>query len=69
MELHGSIAKNLAAALYSARRLRRRPVHPDTLAHWSGLLEHARRELKGGSSEPILTLVMELERELAARST
>lgn len=68
MELHGSVATNLAAALYSARRVRGRAVHADTLGHWSRLVEHARRELAGGSSEATLTLIAELEQELVARS-
>jgi hypothetical protein len=68
MELHGSLATNLTSAVQSARRLRGHPVHPDTLGHWSDLLHHARRELSAGSQEPILLLVVELEKELADRT-
>jgi hypothetical protein len=69
MDLHGSIANNLTSAVQSARRLSGHPVHADTLAHWTELLHHARRELAGGSSEPILSLILELEKELAERTT
>jgi hypothetical protein len=67
MELHGSIANNLASALKSARRLRGRPVHADTLAHWAELVRHARRELAAGSKEAILNLTIELENQLRHR--
>ena len=68
MDLHGSIANNLTSALRSARRLRGHPVHADTLDHWTDLLKHARGELTGGSSEPILALILELEQEMAERT-
>ena len=68
MELHGSIAANLTSAVHSARRLRGHPVHADTLGHWTGLLHHARRDLTGGSTETVLSLVLELEKELTDRS-
>ena len=68
MDLHGSIANNLTSALRSARRLRGHPVHADTLDHWTDLLHHARRDLTGGSSEPILALILELEQEMAERT-
>jgi hypothetical protein len=69
MDLHGTVSNNLASALQSARRLRGHPVHPDTLAHWTDLLHHARRELAAGSTEPISPLVLELEKEIAQRTT
>ncbi len=68
MELHGSIADNLTSAVRSARRLNGHPVHADTLRHWQELLHHARREIANGSSEPIVTLIVELENELAGRA-
>lgn len=67
MELHGSVVSNLKSALQSARKLRGQPVHPDTLAHWSEVLQYARDELATGSAEPVLGLCKELERELAHR--
>jgi hypothetical protein len=67
MDLNATIAKNLTSAVESARRLRGHPVHADTLAHWADLLHHARRQVASGSSEPILPLVLELEKELADR--
>ena len=68
MELHGSITNNLSSAVQSARRLRGHPVHADTIGHWADLLHHARRELAEGSTEPILGLVVQLEKELAERT-
>jgi len=67
MELHGSIVNNLTSAVQSARRLRGEPVHADTVDHCADLLDHARRELADGSSEPIQPLIVELEKELAER--
>jgi hypothetical protein len=69
MELDGSIANNLASAVQSARRLRGHPVHQDTLNHWSDLLAHARRALASGSAERLRSLIIELENELADRTT
>jgi hypothetical protein len=68
MELHGTIVNNLASAVQSARRLRGHPVHADTLGHWADLLHHARREMSDGSTEPIQSLILELEKELADRT-
>jgi hypothetical protein len=42
MEIHGTIERNLRNALHSAKRLERRPVHPDTLQFWSDLVREAR---------------------------
>lgn len=67
MEIIGSIANNLTSAVQSARRLRAQTVHADTLAHWADLLHHARRALADGSNEPIQSLIVQLEEELAAR--
>jgi hypothetical protein len=68
MELHGSIANNLTSAVQSARRLKGHPVHADTLGHWKELLDHARRELVAGSTEPIQDLILELENQMAERT-
>ena len=68
MELYGTILNNLVTAVQSARRLRGRPVHDDTLGHWTELLHHAQREVAAGSSEPIQALIIELEREIADRT-
>ncbi len=69
MKLHGSIQENLVAAVRSARRLRRQPVHADTLRYWDDLLHHARRELASGTGDrqSIEPLVAELEIEIAGR--
>jgi hypothetical protein len=67
MQLHGTIVNNLTSAIQSARRLRGHPVHSDTLDHWSELLAHARHARDKGSTEPIETLILQLENELAER--
>lgn len=41
MRIEGSIRANLIAAVSSARRLRGRPVHGDTIAYWRRLLDYA----------------------------
>jgi hypothetical protein len=69
MELAGSLSKNLTSAIRSARRFRGHPIHVDTLGFWQGLLNHARRELAAGSAAPIQALIIELEIELADRTT
>ena len=69
MDLDGSISKNLGSAVRSARRLRGHPVHADTIGHWTDLLHHARRELANGSNGQILALALELEHELAERTS
>ena len=68
MELHGSTLKNLASAIQSARRLRGRTIYADTVSHWEGLLDHARREVATGSTEPVEHLIQELEKEVADRA-
>ena len=65
MGLHGSVTKNLTSALYSARRLRGRAVHPDTVTHWSDVLRYTREKLGDGTSASVLALCAELEQELA----
>jgi hypothetical protein len=67
VKIHGTLMNNLTSAVQSARRLRGHPVHQDTLEHWSELVHYARRELTGGSTEPILPLLLNLEEELADR--
>ena len=69
MEITGSVAKNLTSAVQSARGFRGYPVHADTLAHWTDLLSHARRALAEGSTEPIQSLILELEKELGDRAS
>jgi hypothetical protein len=67
VEFEGTLATNLAAAVQSARRLKGHPVHPDTIAYWTNLLQHARREVTRGNSEPVLAMILDLEHELADR--
>ena len=70
MRLHGTVEGNLVAAVRSARRLRGTPVHPDTVRHWTDLLDHARRalaETPASEKESLERLIAELETELASR--
>jgi len=69
MDIHGSLASNLQAALTSARRYRGHPVHSDTVAFWSELLQHA-RALKAEGNEEASTidpLLAELDAAVSAR--
>jgi hypothetical protein len=66
MQLHGSLADNLRAALSSMRRLRAHPVHEDTVAYWRELLHLARHGLREGTVRErslIEILVVEIEKE------
>jgi hypothetical protein len=42
MEVYGSIAQNLRAAVESSRRLKGHPVHRDTSKFWSDLVAETR---------------------------
>lgn len=64
MRIEGSVRSNLLAAIASARRLRGRAVHGDTLEHWHGLLDHARLVCSQPCSEPCGDLIAQLEIEL-----
>lgn len=65
MQIEGSIRANLLAAVASARRLRGKPVHGDTVAYWRRLLDHARRASTQLNGEAYGELMAELETELA----
>ncbi|HEX6740173.1 MAG TPA: hypothetical protein VF079_00050 [Sphingomicrobium sp.] len=65
MQIEGSIRANLMAAVASARRLRGRPVHGDTVAYWRRLLDYGRRNSAQPQCEPVADLVADLETELA----
>jgi len=70
MELAGTIAENLQAAILSARRLRGHRVHGDTLRFWQDLLDCARRKARRSAlpqSHEIYGLIADLQSELAAR--
>jgi len=45
MQLYGSLADNLHAAINSNIRLRGRKIYPETIQYWQDLLHHARRQL------------------------
>ena len=64
MRIEGSIRANLIAAVASARRLRGRPVHGDTIAYWRQLLEHARKLSTQPQPELFGDLMTDLESEL-----
>ena len=68
MKIEGSIRSNLIAAVASARRLRGRPVHGDTIEYWQRLLEYGRRNSTQPSCEPVAELISELESELSGIS-
>lgn len=69
MDVHGSLSNNLQAAIASARRSRGHPVHADTVAFWSELLQHARLLKAEGSEEAstIDPLLAELDAAVAER--
>jgi hypothetical protein len=48
MELRGSIAQNLRAAIESSRRLKGHPIHRDTLKFWSELIAETRTRRASG---------------------
>lgn len=65
MMIEGSLRSNLLSAVASARRLRGRPVHDDTIDYWRRLLEYGRLNSEQPLCEPLTDLVDELETELA----
>lgn len=64
MRIEGSVRANLLAAVASARRLRGRPVHGDTIAYWRQLLDYARKVSTQPQAEVFSELMAELETEL-----
>jgi hypothetical protein len=50
MELHGTLASNLKAAVESARRLKGHPIHRDTLQFWSDLISEVRARRTAGEA-------------------
>jgi hypothetical protein len=69
MDLYGSLADNLQAAVESVRRHRGHPVHAETVKFWGDLLHHARalRAEGGEGSAAIEPLVAQLDLALAER--
>jgi hypothetical protein len=65
MLIEGSVRANLIAAIRSARRLKGRQVHEDTVHHWRRLLDYGRLVDRQPSGESVSDLVSELEFELA----
>lgn len=64
MRIEGSVRSNLIAAVASARRWRGRPVHKDTVDHWSRLLDYGRLVDRQPCGEAVGDLVAELETEM-----
>jgi hypothetical protein len=69
MNFVGTIHANLRAALQSARRLKDSPVHPDTVEHWSRLVDAAKREHGAMQSFRTRELMSDLEREISTRQS
>ncbi len=69
MDIHGSLAGNLQAALASARRYRGHPIHAETIGFWLDLLQHARALKVEGNEEAssIDPLLAELDAAVAER--
>lgn len=69
MNFVGTIHANLRAALQSARRLKDSPVHPDTVEHWSRLVDAAKSEHVAMQSFRTRELMSDLEREISTRKS
>jgi hypothetical protein len=68
MELSGSIAHNLRCAVDSAKRLRGKPIYPDTVEFWRSLISHAaldQQRRTDGSGWVISELIAKLEKEIS----
>ncbi len=71
MNLCGSLAENLQAAVNSAKRHKDHPVHSETVRYWADLLQHARSLRAAGHDEAfaIDPLLAELDLAVAERTT
>lgn len=70
MEIYGSLATNLAAALQSANRLRNRPVYTSTLEFWDNLVTSAHEKLAEQPESELAGIrrqISELEQILSER--
>ena len=69
MELYGSLADNLRAAIASANKHQGHPVRTETVLFWTDLLQHARSVKAEGSAEAvgIDTLIAQLDDAVTAR--
>ncbi len=70
MDLHGSLAENLQAAVNSAKRHKDYPVHSETVRFWAELLQHARSLRAAGRDEALAIdpLLAELDLAVAERT-
>ena len=69
LRIEGTLRSNLVAAIASAKRWKGRPVHEDTLKHWTELLEYSQRVSSQPFSEAVADLNAELEIELSHART
>ena len=69
IELDGTLADNLRAAIQSAGRLSGHPVHKDSLEFWQELLAYARsrKRLRAEHHAEVSALVGELQTRLLSR--
>jgi hypothetical protein len=69
MELSGSIAHNLRYAIESAKRLRGKSVHADTMQYWRELIGYAREKHpnENGVEWMIEDLAVKLEAQISSR--
>jgi hypothetical protein len=71
VELSGTLAVNLRAAVTSAKRLRGHAVHIETLAFWEALLAHPRAQARASNemdADEVESLMAELQTELSVRA-
>ena len=71
MDLCGSLAENVQAAVSSAKRHRNHPVHAETVKFWADLLQHARSLRTVGHEEALAIdpLLAALDLAIAERCT
>lgn len=70
IDLDGTLADNLRAAIVSAERLSGHPVHKDTLEFWRELLAYARsrKRLRPEHQAEVSALIGQLQSVLSARN-
>jgi hypothetical protein len=69
MELSGTLAENLRAAVHSAKRHRGHPVRTETVQFWTDLLQEAGASKAAGAAraEGTESLIAELDAAVAER--
>ncbi len=71
MDLYGSLAENLQAAVNSVKRHKDHAVHSETVRFWAELVQHARSLRAAGRDVALAieSLLAELDLAVAERST